>query len=66
MNEQILKICPTLGEYLKSRKGWPLNYENNKKFYKDNVGVIDMELIIYGEINGNRKKLGGDKKIHKI
>ena len=66
MNEQIFKICPTLGMYHKASQPFVRSMEEYRKIYKENKEAIDRETIIYGNISHDRKKLGGDKKIHKI
>jgi len=35
-----------------------------REFYNQHKEMIDMEAIVYSEINEDRKKMGGDKKIH--
>jgi hypothetical protein len=37
-----------------------------REFYNQHKEIIDMEAKVYSEINGDRKKMGGDDKIHKI
>jgi hypothetical protein len=37
-----------------------------REFYNQHKEMIDMECIIYSETVDNRKKMGGDKKIHSI
>ena len=66
MNEQIFKICPTLGMYHRSAMSYVNNIDVYRKIYKDHKEAIDRETIIYGNISHDRKKLGGDKTIHKI
>ena len=37
-----------------------------REFYNQHKSIIDMEAIVYSEINEDRKKMGGDNKIHKM
>ena len=69
MNEQIFKICPTLEMYHRSAMSYVNNMNNievYRKIYKEHKEAIDRETIIYGNISHDRKKLGGDKTIHRI
>lgn len=65
MNKQILRKYKTLGEYHKLTVP-NLSSSESMKFYNQHKEMIDMECIIYSEINESRKKLGSDDKIHKI
>jgi hypothetical protein len=40
--------------------------EEYREFYKQHKESIDKETIIYGTISNDRKKLGGDNKIHSV
>lgn len=66
MNTQIFKVCPTLGEYHGLTQPFIKSMEEYREFYKQHKESIDKETIIYGTIHGDRKKLGGNDKIHKI
>ena len=66
MNTQIFKVCPTLGEYHKAAHPYVKSMKEYREFYVQHKEAIDKETIIYGTISGDRKKLGGDKKIHSI
>ena len=66
MNTQIFKVCPTLGEYHKATHPYLTSMEENRKIYQENKEAIDRETVIYSTIFNDRKKLGGDDKIHKI
>jgi hypothetical protein len=65
MNKQILRKYRTLGEYHKLTVP-NLSSSESMKFYNQHKEMIDMECIIYSEINESRKKLGSNDKIHKI
>ena len=64
MDKRIFKKCPTLGEYHGMALPYVKSQEEYREFYKQHKEMIDMEAILYSEINDSRKKLGGDKKIH--
>ena len=68
MDIQIFKKCKMLGEYheLSMSQPWVKSIEEQREFYKQHKESIDRETIIYGTISNDRKKLGGDNKIHKI
>jgi predicted metal-binding protein len=66
MDKRIFKKCPTLGEYHGMSIPYVKSYEEYREFYKQHKEAIDRETIIYGNISHDRKKLGGDKKIHNI
>lgn len=66
MDIQIFKKCKTLGEYHKARHPYLTSMEENRKIYQENKESIDRETVIYSTISNDRKKLGGDDKIHKI
>ena len=66
MDKQIFKKCPTLGEYHGMALPYVKSQEEYREFYNQNKEAIDMECIIYSEINESRKKLGSDDEIHKI
>jgi len=64
MNKQIFNRCPTLGEYHGMALPYVKSQEEYREFYKQHKEMIDMEAQVYSEIFNDRKKLGGDKKIH--
>lgn len=68
MDLQIFKKCKVLGEYQELSMSQPYvkSIEEQREFYKQHKESIDRETIIYGTISNDRKKLGGDNKIHKI
>lgn len=66
MNEEIFKICPTLGEYHGMAIPYVKSEAEYREFYNQHKEMIDMECIIYSETVNDRKKMGGDKKIHSI
>ena len=66
MDIQIFKKCKMLGEYHAMSQPWVKSIEEHREFYKKHKESIDRETIIYGTISNDRKKLGGDDKIHKI
>ena len=66
MDKRIFKKCPTLGEYHGMSQPWVKSMEEYREFYNQHKDIIDVECIIYVEIFNDRKKLGGDDKIHKI
>jgi len=64
MDKQIFKRCPTLGEYHELSVS-----SNNSKFtifFQQNSKVIELEGKLYSEISNNRRRMGGDDKIHKL
>jgi hypothetical protein len=66
MNIQVFKKCPTLGEYHGMSIPYVKSYEEYRDFYNQHKEMIDLETVIYSETVNDRKKLGGDKKIHNI
>ena len=66
MDKRIFKKCPTLGEYHGMALPYVKSMEEYREFYNQHKEMIDMEAKIYCEIYESRKKLGSDKKIHKI
>jgi predicted metal-binding protein len=66
MDKRIFKKCPTLGEYHGMALPYVKSQEEYREFYNQHKEIIDMEAKVYSEINGDRKKMGGDDKIHKI
>ena len=66
MNTQIFKKCPTLGEYHEMTQPYVISVKEYSEFYEQHKEMIDAEAIIYGTVSNDRKKLGGDDKIHKI
>lgn len=66
MNKQIFKKCPTLGMYHALATPFVKKMAEYKEFYKQHKESIDSELIVYSTVSNDRKKLGGDDKIHKI
>jgi len=64
MNKQIFKKCKTLGKY--HELSVSSNYSKYSIFFQLNSGVIELEGKLYGEISNNRRRMGGDDKIHKI
>ena len=66
MNIQIFKKCKTLGEYHGMSQPFVKSMEEYGEFYKQHKDMIDVETVIYSTISNDRKKLGGDDKIHKI
>jgi hypothetical protein len=64
MNKEIFKKYRTLGEYYELSVS-----SNNSKFtifFQQNSEVIELEGKLYSEISNNRRRMGGDDKIHKI
>jgi len=64
MNKEIFKKCKVLGKYHELSVS-----SNNSKFaifFKENSKVIELEGKLYSEISNNRRRMGGDEKIHKI
>jgi hypothetical protein len=66
MDKRIFKKCPTLGEYHGMTQPWVISVEGYSKFYNQHKESIDKESLIYSQIVNDRKKIGGDDKIHKI
>ena len=66
MNKQILKICPTLGEYHEMTEPDVISVRDYSEFYKQHKEIIENEGTFYSRIVNARNKLGGDKKIHSI
>lgn len=66
MDKRIFKKCPTLGEYHEMTQPYVISVKEYSEFYEQHKEIIDVEGIIYGRIVNDRKKLGGDKKIHGI
>ena len=64
MDKRIFKKCPTLGEYHGMALPYVTSQAEYMEFYKQHKEMIDMEAILYSEIFNDRKKMGGDKKIH--
>jgi len=64
MDKQIFKKCPTLGEYHGMALPYVKSQAEYREFYIQHKEMIDMEAQVYSEIFNDRKKLGGDKKIH--
>ena len=64
MNKEIFKKCKVLGKY--HELTYPLSTSESAIFYQKNKDVIDFEGKLYSEIYNNRRKMGGDDKIHKI
>ena len=65
MNKQIFKKCKTLGEYHKLT--FPIaRTSESMAFYHKNKTAIDFEGTMYSQIHHDRKKLGGNRKIHKM
>ena len=64
MDKRIFKKCPTLGEYHGMALPYVKSQAEYREFYNQHKEMIDMEAKIYSEIFNDRKKLGGDKKIH--
>jgi hypothetical protein len=66
MDKRIFKKCPTLGEYHKAAHPYVKSMKEYREFYVQHKEAIDRETVIYSTISNDRKKLGGDKKIHSI
>ena len=66
MNIQALKKCKVLGEYHGMSQPWVKSEEEHREFYKQHKESVNKESLIYSRIVNDRKKLGGDKKIHNI
>jgi len=64
MDKRIFKKCPTLGEYHGMALPYVKSQAEYREFYIQHKEMIDMEAQVYSEIFNNRKKLGGNKKIH--
>jgi hypothetical protein len=64
MNKNIFKKCKTLGKY--HELTFPSNNSKSAIFFQQNSEVIELEGKLYSEISNNRRRMGGDKKIHKI
>jgi len=65
MDKHILKKYRTLGEYHKLT--FPIaRTSESMAFYHKNKTAIDFEGTMYSQINHDRIKLGGNKRIHKI
>ena len=64
MNKQIFNKCKVLGKYHELSVS-----SNNSKsviFFQQNSEVIELEGKLYSQISNNRRRMGGDDKIHKI
>ena len=55
-----------MGMYHKATQPWVKSVEEYREFYNLYKEMINVEAIIYSRIVNDRKKLGGDDKIHKI
>lgn len=66
MDMQIFKKCKVLGEYHEMTQPNVISVQEYSEFYKQHKEMIDVESIIYSRVVNDRKKLGGDDKIHKI
>ena len=66
MNKQIFNKCKVLGKYHGMSQPFVKSMEEYREFYKQHKESIDKETIIYGTISNDRKKLGGDNKIHSV
>jgi hypothetical protein len=64
MHKQIFKKCEVLGEYYELT--FPTNNSKSAIFFQQNSEVIELEGKLYCEISNNRRRMGGDDKIHKI
>ena len=64
MNKQIFNKCKVLGKY--HELTFPYNSSKSAIFFQQNSEVIELEGKLYSEIYNNRRKMGGDDKIHKI
>ena len=62
MNKQIFKKCKVFGKYYGLIV--PHCTFQSAIFYQRNKTLIDSESLMYGQIYHDRKKLGGDRKIH--
>jgi hypothetical protein len=64
MNKNIFNKYKTLGKWYDLTV--PISTSKSAIFYQKNKTVIDFESVMYGQIHNDRKKMGGDDKIHKI
>ena len=64
MNKQIFNKCKVLGKYYELT--FPTNNSKSAIFFQQNSKVIELEGKLYSEISNNRRRMGGDDKIHKI
>jgi len=66
MDIQIFKKCKMLGKYHGMSQPFVKSMEEYRDFYNQHKDIIDVETVIYSTISNDRKKIGGEDKIHKI
>jgi hypothetical protein len=55
-----------LGKYHGMSQPFVKSMEEYRDFYNQHKDIIDVETVIYSTISNDRKKIGGEDKIHKI
>ena len=66
MNKQIFKKCKMLGKYWGMCMPYVKYPDQVHNFYEEHIVELSNEGMMYGQINNDREKLGGDIKIHGI